>query len=61
MLRMHRLGAAALALLLALPAAAATLEVGEGKKFAAPSAAAAVAQAGDHIVIAPGEYFDCAF
>ncbi len=41
-------------------AAAATLEVGEGKKFAAPSSAAAVAQDGDHIVIAPGEYFDCA-
>lgn len=56
---------AALALLLpslgaALPAAAATLEVGAGKKYAQPSAAAAVAQNGDHIVIAAGEYFDCA-
>lgn len=44
----------------ALPAKAATLEVGQGRKYAAPSAAAAVAQDGDHIVIAPGEYFDCA-
>jgi hypothetical protein len=44
----------------ALPPAAATLEVGPGKKYAAPSAAAAVAQDGDHIVIAAGEYFDCA-
>jgi len=63
MLRRHHLGAAAAAALLlaALPAVAATLEVGEGKKYAAPSAAAAVAQDGDHIVIAAGEYFDCAF
>jgi hypothetical protein len=60
---MHHFGAAALALLLALPAlsAAATLDVGKGKKYPAPSAAAAAAQDGDHIVIAPGEYFDCAF
>jgi hypothetical protein len=42
------------------PAAAATLEVGEGKTYAAPSAAAAVAHDGDHVVIAAGEYFDCA-
>ena len=57
------LSAAALALLLGaitLPAAAATLEVGPGKKYAAPSAAAAAAADGDHIVIAAGEYFDCA-
>jgi hypothetical protein len=52
---------AALALMAAaLPAAAATLEVGEGKQYPAPSAAAAVAKDGDHVVIAPGEYFDCA-
>jgi Right handed beta helix region len=52
---------AALALLVAaLPAAAATLEVGEGKQYATPSAAAAVAKDGDHVVIAVGEYFDCA-
>jgi hypothetical protein len=54
---------AALALLLsgaALPAAAATLEVGAGKAYPAPSAAAAVAHDGDHIVIAAGQYFDCA-
>ena len=56
---------AALAVLLAAglapqPAAAATLEVGAGKKYPAPSAAAAVAADGDHIVIAAGEYFDCA-
>jgi Right handed beta helix region len=64
--RMHQLGmAAALAglLLPSLAAAtmAATLEVGAGKKYAAPSAAAAAAQDGDHIVIAAGTYFDCAF
>ena len=44
----------------ALPAAAATLEVGPGKKFDNPSAAAAAARDGDHIKIAAGEYFDCA-
>lgn len=37
-----------------------TLEVGAGKPFNAPSAAAAVAQDGDRVVIQPGEYFDCA-
>jgi nitrous oxidase accessory protein NosD len=42
------------------PAAAATLEVGAGKTYPTPSAAAAVARDGDHIVIAAGEYFDCA-
>jgi hypothetical protein len=47
-------------LLLPATAGAATLDVGAGKKYAAPSAAAAVAQDGDHIVIAAGEYFDCA-
>jgi len=48
-------------LLLCGSASAATLEVGEGKKYATPSAAAEAARDGDHIVIAKGEYFDCAF
>jgi hypothetical protein len=42
------------------PTLAATLEVGPGKTYAAPSAAAAAAHDGDHIVIAAGSYFDCA-
>lgn len=52
----------ALLLALCLPAAAGarTLEVGPGKRFAAPSAAIAQAQAGDRIVVAPGRYTDCA-
>ncbi len=37
-----------------------TLEVGAGKAFAMPSAAAEAAGPGDHIVIYPGQYFDCA-
>jgi hypothetical protein len=49
------------AMLWAVPARAATLEVGAGKKYPMPSAAAAAAKDGDHIVIAAGEYFDCAF
>ncbi len=53
--------AAALALAcLSSPTRAATLEVGEGKTYAAPSAAAAAAHNGDHVVIAAGSYFDCA-
>jgi hypothetical protein len=52
--------AAALLLVLAMPAAAATLEVGEGKEYANPSDAIAKAADGDTIRIAPGEYFDCA-
>ena len=48
------------ALCLALPAAAATLAVGPDKPMKQPSEAAAVAVDGDHIVIAAGEYFDCA-
>ncbi|GEP60708.1 right-handed parallel beta-helix repeat-containing protein [Reyranella soli] len=47
-------------LFLALPAGARTLEVGAGKQFSQPSQAAAVAQDGDRVVIAPGHYFDCA-
>jgi hypothetical protein len=49
-----------LAAALSTPALAATLEVGPGKTYEMPSAAAAAAHDGDHIVIAPGSYFDCA-
>jgi hypothetical protein len=42
------------------PVAARTLEVGPGKAYKIPSDAAAVAANGDTIVIAPGQYFDCA-
>jgi hypothetical protein len=45
----------------ASPAFARTLEVGPGKPFTKPSEAAAAAQDGDHIAIAKGEYFDCAW
>jgi hypothetical protein len=44
----------------AAPARTATLEVGPGKPFSMPSGAAAIANDGDHITIAPGEYVDCA-
>ncbi len=36
------------------------LEVGPTRALTAPSAAAAIAQAGDTVRIDPGEYFDCA-
>jgi hypothetical protein len=39
---------------------AATLEVGTGKKYPVPSAAAAVAHDGDRVTIAAGTYTDCA-
>jgi len=61
---MPRLSLLVLAAAWALPAFAAhaaTLEVGAGKTYPAPSAAAVAAHDGDHIVIAAGEYFDCAF
>lgn len=48
------------ALLLAPSAMARTLEVGANKEFKMPSEAAAKAQDGDVVTIAPGEYFDCA-
>ena len=52
---------AVLAVLLLLPAAEArTLQVGQGRQYGAPSAAAEAARDGDVILIAPGEYFDCA-
>ena len=41
-------------------ALAATLEVGTGKPFPLPSAAAAVARDGDRIAISAGSYSDCA-
>jgi hypothetical protein len=41
-------------------ALARTLEVGPGKAYKQPSEAVAAAADGDRIVIAPGEYFDCA-
>ena len=44
----------------AAPAAAATLEVGPGRAFDRPSAAARAAQDGDTIAIDPGDYYDCA-
>ena len=49
-----------MALVIATSAHARTLEVGENKEFKMPSAAAAIAQDGDHVEIQPGEYFDCA-
>jgi hypothetical protein len=57
-------GACILALLAALspavPARAATLQVGPGEPYAQPSQAIAAAHDGDTILIAPGSYFDCA-
>ncbi len=48
--------------LLLLPAGlhARTLQVGPGQPYAQPSQAAAAARDGDRVVIAPGQYFDCA-
>ncbi|MDR7510946.1 MAG: hypothetical protein QN147_02840 [Armatimonadota bacterium] len=46
--------------LLAAPAAAETLRVGPGERFAVPSQAARAAKPGDRVVIAPGTYRDCA-
>jgi len=57
----------ALVALLSLPglsaatvASARTLEVGPDKEYKQPSEAAAAAREGDRVVIAAGEYFDCA-
>ncbi len=52
--------ALAVAGLVVLPAASATLKVGPEEALKSPSAAARVAQDGDTVEIAPGEYFDCA-
>jgi hypothetical protein len=51
---------AAVSLLAALPAPAATLMVGPGESYKAPSEAAIAANPRDVIRIAPGTYFDCA-
>jgi hypothetical protein len=53
------LGALLVAVLPSL-AAAETLRVGPGERFARPSQAAAVARPGDTVLIAPGRYVDCA-
>ena len=42
------------------PIVARTLEVGPGRSYTTPSEAAAAARDGDRVVIAPGQYFDCA-
>jgi pectate lyase len=54
------LGLLAVGLVFAVSAMAGTLEVGAGKPYKTPSEAVAAAANGDRIVIAPGEYFDCA-
>jgi hypothetical protein len=41
-------------------ASAARLDVGPHQQLKSPSAAAAVARPGDTVLIAPGQYFDCA-
>ena len=50
------------AALVCLPgtASARDLQVGPGREFRLPSAAAASARDGDHVLIYPGEYKDCA-
>jgi len=57
-----RLAAVSLLAALLLPglAAARVLDVGADKAYKLPSQALAAAADGDDIVIAPGEYFDCA-
>lgn len=47
-------------MLLPLAVQARTLQVGPGQAYAQPSQAAAAAHDGDRVVIAPGQYFDCA-
>lgn len=49
-----------LSLLFAAPATARTLEVGPGKPYRLPSAAIGDARDGDRVLIAAGEYADCA-
>ncbi len=51
---------AALAVSMAGPAAAGSLEVGPTRQFKMPSMAAAAAANGDTVLIDQGEYFDCA-
>jgi hypothetical protein len=58
---LFRLGLTIAMLTVCLRAAnARELHVGPGEAYAAPSAAAAVAQEGDTVDIAPGIYYDCA-
>ncbi|MBV8401423.1 MAG: hypothetical protein JOZ17_22260 [Acetobacteraceae bacterium] len=52
--------AAAALIAAAFPVYARTLEVGPGKPYGRPSEVAAAAGPGDRVVIAAGEYFDCA-
>ncbi len=52
--------AALLLMSLAGPARARVLRVGPGGEYTQPSQAAAAARDGDQVVIAPGQYFDCA-
>jgi nitrous oxidase accessory protein NosD len=49
-----------LASMIVIPASAATLMVGPGQEYSAPSQAAAAAKPGDIVRIAPGTYYDCA-
>ncbi len=57
---MSRIALTLAALLMAGAAQARTLEVGAGKAYPNPSAAAKDAREGDRVAIQPGEYFDCA-
>ena len=56
---MRRLVMGLVAVLLPTAAGAKVLEVGPGKAYGKPSAAAAAAVAGDTVHIAKGEYYDC--
>ncbi len=49
-----------LAVLMPVGVAAEVLRVGPGEAFEAPSQAARAARDGDTVLIAPGEYYDCA-
>jgi hypothetical protein len=60
MIQTPKILATALALVVTATAHAATLKVGPGQRYTAPSAAIADASAGDTVAIAPGQYFDCA-
>jgi hypothetical protein len=54
-----RLAVLILGVATASPSSGATLKVGPSETYKTPSAAAAVAENGDHIEIEPGQYFDC--
>jgi hypothetical protein len=58
-LHLRRLWIILPACLLTHHAVARTLEVGQGREYERPSAAAAAAQDGDTVSIAAGEYYDC--